>query len=62
MLISNAIGIDLAKNALQVCHISKHGELISNKAVSYQKLKQKQKQILANQQPAVIANVFLQIG
>jgi transposase len=47
---SNVIGIDLAKNILQICHISKHGELISNKAVSRQKLKQ----ILANQQPAVV--------
>jgi transposase len=51
MLKSNIIGIDLAKNILQICHISKHGELISNKAVSRQKLKQ----ILANQQPAVVA-------
>jgi transposase len=51
MLKSNIIGIDLAKNILQVCHISKQGELISNKAVSRQKLKQ----ILANQQPAVVA-------
>ncbi|ABM04822.1 transposase IS116/IS110/IS902 family protein [Psychromonas ingrahamii 37] len=51
MLQSNIIGIDLAKNILQICHISKHGELISNKAVSRQKLKQ----ILANQQPAVVA-------
>jgi len=40
MLKSNVIGIDLAKNILQVCHISKHGELISNKAVSRRKLKQ----------------------
>ncbi|ABM02108.1 transposase IS116/IS110/IS902 family protein [Psychromonas ingrahamii 37] len=51
MLKSNIIGIDLAKNILQICHISKYGELISNKAVSRQKLKQ----ILANQQPAVVA-------
>ena len=51
MLKSNVIGIDLAKNILQVCHISKQGELISNKAVSRQKLKQ----ILANQQSAVVA-------
>jgi transposase len=51
MLKSNIIGIDLAKNILQICHISKQGELISNKAVSRQKLKQ----ILANQLPAVVA-------
>jgi transposase len=51
MLKSNIIGIDLAKNILQICHISKQGELISNKAVRRQKLKQ----ILANQQPAVVA-------
>ncbi len=29
---SNIIGIDLAKQVIQVCLISKHGELISNKA------------------------------
>ena len=51
MLKSNVIGIDLAKNILQICHISKHGELISNKAVSRQKLKQ----ILAKQQPSIVA-------
>jgi transposase len=37
MLKSNVIGIDLAKNILQICHISKQGELISNKAVGRQK-------------------------
>ena len=51
MLKSNIIGIDLAKNILQICHISKHGELISNKTVSRQKLKQ----ILAIQQPTIVA-------
>jgi hypothetical protein len=40
MLKTNVIGIDLAKNVLQICHISKHGELLSNKAVSRQKLKE----------------------
>lgn len=34
------IGIDLAKNVLQVCHISKHGELLCNKAMSRQKTKE----------------------
>ena len=31
---SNVIGIDLAKNVLQVCKVSKHGELTVNKAIS----------------------------
>ena len=31
---SNVIGIDLAKHIIQVCKIDKHGELISNKAIS----------------------------
>ena len=48
MLKSNIIGIDLAKNVLQICVISKDGELISNKAVSRQKLKE----ILAKSNPA----------
>ena len=37
---SNVIGIDLAKNVIQVCLISKDGELISNKAMSPQRLKE----------------------
>jgi len=40
MLKSNVIGIDLAKSILQICQISRHGELISNKAVNRQKLKE----------------------
>ncbi|WP_299663031.1 IS110 family transposase [uncultured Psychromonas sp.] len=51
MLKSNIIGIDLAKNILQICQISKHGELISNKAVNRQKLKE----LLARVKPAVVA-------
>ena len=39
MLKSNIIGIDLAKNILQVFQITKQGELISNKVVNQQKLK-----------------------
>lgn len=35
MLISTIFGIDLAKNIIQVCQISKHGELVSNKALSF---------------------------
>ena len=51
MLKSTIFGIDLAKNIIQVCQISKHGELVSNKAVSRQKLKE----ILAKAKPAVVA-------
>ena len=50
MLKSNIIGIDLAKNVFQVCVISKDGELVSNKVVSRQKLKE----ILAKSHPAVV--------
>jgi transposase len=50
MLKSNIIGIDLAKSVFQVCVISKDGELISNKVVSRQKLKE----ILAKSHPAVV--------
>lgn len=35
----NVIGIDLAKNVIQVSVISKDGELLSNKAMSPNKLK-----------------------
>jgi transposase len=48
---SNVIGIDLAKNVLQVCKVSKHGELITNKAVSPSKLKE----LLATSNPAIVA-------
>jgi transposase len=51
MLKSTIFGIDLAKNIIQVCQISKHGELVSNKAVSRQKLKE----LLAKAKPAVVA-------
>lgn len=44
------IGIDLAKNVLQVCHISKHGELLCNKAMS----RQRAKEFLAKTKPAII--------
>ncbi|MFT5717222.1 MAG: transposase [Oleiphilaceae bacterium] len=37
---TNVIGIDLAKDVIQVCKISKEGELISNKAMSPKKLKE----------------------
>jgi transposase len=50
MLKSTVFGIDLVKNIIQVCKISKHGELVSNKAVSRQKLKE----IWAKAKPAVV--------
>lgn len=48
---SNVIGIDLAKNVIQVCRINKHGELFSNKAVSPNKLKV----LLAKATPSIVA-------
>jgi hypothetical protein len=47
----NVISIDLAKNVIQVCKISQHGELLSNKAISRQKLKE----LLANASPSIVA-------
>jgi len=51
MLKSTIFGIDLAKNIIQVREISKHGELVSNKAVSRQTLKE----LLAKENPALVA-------
>ena len=48
---SNVIGIDLAKNVMQVCKISKHGELLSNKAMSPVKLKE----FLAKSSSSIVA-------
>ena len=48
---SNVIGIDLAKDVIQVCKIDKHGELISNKAISPSKLKE----LLAKTVPSIVA-------
>jgi len=48
---SNVIGIDLAKHVIQVCKIDKHGELISNRAISPNKLKE----LLANSNPSIVA-------
>ena len=48
---SNVIGIDLAKHVIQVCKINKHGELLSNKAVSPSKLKA----LLAKSIPSIVA-------
>jgi transposase len=50
MLKFNVIGIDLAKNVLQICVISKHGELVSNKMASRQKLKE----VLAKSSPSIV--------
>jgi transposase len=47
----NVIGLDLAKNIIQVCHISKHGELVSNKAISPLSLKE----LLANSTLSIVA-------
>lgn len=48
---SNVIGIDLAKNVLQVCKVRKHGELTVNKATSPRKLKE----LLATSPPSIVA-------
>ncbi len=48
---SNIIGIDLAKQVIQVCLVSKHGELISNKATSPRKLQE----LLARSVPSIVA-------
>ncbi|NOH78107.1 transposase, partial [Vibrio crassostreae] len=42
---------DLAKNVLQVCHISVHGEMLSNKPLS----RQKTKEFLAKANPSIVA-------
>lgn len=47
----NVIGIDLAKNVIQVCKVSEHGELTSNKAISPKKLKE----LLAKSIPSIVA-------
>jgi len=48
---SSVLGIDLAKRVIQVCHISKHGELLTNKAISPNKLKE----LLAKSRPSIVA-------
>ncbi|MDC0598611.1 IS110 family transposase [Gammaproteobacteria bacterium] len=47
----NVLAIDLAKNILQVCKISKHGELVINKAMTPNKVKT----LLANSSPCIVA-------
>jgi len=51
MLKSNIFGIELAKTVLQVCQISQHGELVMNKAVKRQKLKE----LLSNAKQSIVA-------
>ncbi|EOD77534.1 Mobile element protein [Grimontia indica] len=51
MLTTNIIAIDLAKNVLQVCHISADGELLFNRPLS----RQKTKEFLARAKPAIVA-------
>ncbi len=51
MLTKNVIAIDLAKNVLQACHISVHGELLSNKPLSRQKMKE----FLVKAKPSIVA-------
>ncbi len=46
---ANVIGIDFAKNVIQVCIISQDGELLPNKAISPNKLKE---QLANNIKPA----------
>jgi transposase len=48
---TNVIGIDLAKNIIQICTINKHGEILSNKAITPIKLKE----LLAKLKPAIVA-------
>lgn len=47
----NVIAIDLAKTILQVCKISQHGELLINKAMRPNKVKE----LLANSPPCIVA-------
>ncbi|MFT6029784.1 MAG: transposase [Oleiphilaceae bacterium] len=48
---SNVIGIDLEKKVMQICTVSKDGELLSNKAISPKKLKE----VLARAKPSIVA-------
>ncbi|KZN45706.1 IS110 family transposase [Pseudoalteromonas luteoviolacea] len=47
----NVIALDLAKNIIQVAKVSKHGEIVFNKAQSPSKVRQ----ILANSPPSIVA-------
>jgi transposase len=47
----NVIALDLAKNIIQIAKVSKHGEILLNKAQSPAKIRQ----ILANSPPSIVA-------
>ena len=47
----NVIGLDLAKNVIQICKISSDGELIYNKAVNPNKLRE----LLAKEKSSIVA-------
>jgi len=47
----NVLGIDLAKHIIQVCVISKQGELVSNKAMSPDRFRE----VLATSSPSIVA-------
>jgi len=51
MINSNEIGIDLAKNILQICIINKHDEIQSNRAIKPSKLKE----TMAKLKPTIVA-------
>ena len=51
MLTTDVIAIDLAKNVLQVCHIGVGGEMLFNKPLSRQKVKE----YLAKAAPSIVA-------
>lgn len=51
MLQSNIFGIVLAKTVFQIFQISQHDELVMNKAVGHQKLKE----LLANAKQSIVA-------
>lgn len=47
----SVIGVDLAKNVIQVCKIDQHGEIIFNKAINPKKFKE----LLIKQNPSIVA-------
>jgi len=47
----SVIGIDLAKNVIQICKISADGELIYNKAISPNRLRK----LLATEKESIVA-------
>ena len=51
MIHTTIISLDLAKSVIQACKVSKHGEIVFNKAMSPTKIKE----LLANTAPCIIA-------